>query len=155
MLSEKFGIISLLGPTADYNGTALVSDAFSMANYDEATILVSHKGGTTGLSALTVYNSTDAAQSGAAAIPFAYRRKTTGASAVWGDISYATSAGISTVATEDTIIEIFVRSSELADGKKFVHLQAAETVNDPVTGSIIAILGAPRFGGVSQPNCLA
>jgi hypothetical protein len=155
MLSERYAIVNLLGPTADYNGSALTSDAVSMENYDELTILLSHKGGTTGKSTLTVVASSDAAATGATAIPYAYRRKTTGASAVWGDISYALAAGIDTVPTEDTIIEIFVRSSELPDGKMFVHLGGAEGVNDPVTGSIVAILGKSRYGGVSQPNVLA
>lgn len=157
MLSEKFKIVSLLGPTADYNGTALTSDAVSLENYDELTILLSHKtaGTNTGKSTITLVASSDASGTGAVAIPFAYRRKTTGASSEWGAISAASAAGIDTVPNEDTIIEFFVKSSELPDGKTFVHLAGAEAVNDPVSGSIVAILGGSRYSGTSMPDPLA
>ena len=155
MFSEKNGIVSLLGPSADYNGSALTSDAVSLANYGCLTILLAHKGGTTGKSTITLNASTDASQGGAEAIPFRYRRKTTGASAVWGAISAATTAGIDTVPAEDTIIEIEVRSSDLPEGKYFVSLHGAEAVNDPVVGCVIAILSDSRYQGVSQPDCLS
>ena len=155
MLTEKFGVVSLLGPTADYNGSALVSDAVNMENYDELSILLAHKGGTTGKSTITIVASSDAAATGATAIPFAYRRKTTGASAVWSAIQAATAAGIDTVPGEDTLIEFFVKSSELPDGKPFVHLGGAEGVNDPVAGCIIAILGGSRYSGLTQPDALS
>lgn len=155
MLSEKNAIVSLLGPTADYNGSALTSDAVSMENYDELTILLCHKGGTTGLSQITLNASTNASQGSAEAIPFKYRRKTTGASAVWGAITAATAAGIATVAAEDTIIEIYVKSSELPETKMFVSLHGAETVNDPVAGAVIGILSSSRYSGTDQPDCLS
>lgn len=155
MFTEKNSVVSLLGPTPDYNGSALTSDAISMANGDELTILLAHKGGTTGLSTITLKASTNAAQGGAEAIPFRYRRKTTGASSVWGAISAASASGIATVATEDTIIEINVRSSELPEGKHFVTLHGAEGSDDPVTGCVIAILESARFKGTSIPDSLA
>ena len=155
MLTEKFSIVSLLGPTADYNGSALVSDAVNLKNYDKLTILVAHKGGTTGKSTLTLTASSDASQTGATAIPFRYRRKTTGASSVWSAVSAATSAGIDTVPAEDTLIEMEVRSSELPDGKTFVNVAGAEGVNDPVVGCIIAILSTARFQGATLPDSLS
>lgn len=150
MFTENHKVVSLLGPTADYNGSTLDSAAFSLANYELGTILLAHKGGTTGKSTLTVLASTSNAGAGATAIPFNYRRKTTGASAVWGAITAATAAGIDTVPAEDTQIEIFIHSAELPDGKYFVNLHCVEAVNDPVTGCIIAICSKPRYSAITN-----
>lgn len=155
MLTEKHAVISLLGPTADYNGSALTSDAFSLANFSEASIYLAHKGGTTGKSTITVNASTNVSQGSAVAIPFTYRRKTTGASSVWGAITAATAAGIDTVPAEDTLIEIFIKGDELPDGKPFISVHGAEAVNDPVAGGIIAVLSSPRYTGTTQPDSLA
>jgi hypothetical protein len=155
MFTEKNALLSLLGPTADGFAGTVDSDAFSMENFDEATIVVSHKGGTTGKSTLTVLASSDASGTGAAAVAFAYRRKTTGASSVWGAVSQATVSGIDTVPGEDTLIEIYVRSSELPDGKPFVNLHAVEAVNDPVTASVFAILSSARYAGTTLPDSLS
>ena len=57
--------------------------------------------------------------------------------------------------SEDTIIEIFVKSSDLPDGKPFVALKAVEAVDDPVSGSVIAVLAQSRFKGDSMPSALS
>lgn len=155
LLSEKCGVVSLLGPTADYNGSTIDSDAVNLKNYSEASFLVQHKGGSTGKSTLTVLAASDGSGTGATAIPFLYRRKTTGASSVWGAISVATAAGIDTVPAEDTVIEIFVKGDECPEGKPFVNIHAVESVNDPVVGAILAILTNPRFAGTTHPDALA
>ena len=126
-----------------------------MRNHNLATFLVSHKGGTTGKSTLTVQAATNTSGGSAAAVAFTYRRKTTGASEVYGDITSATTSGIDTVPTEDTIVEIFVKSSDLPDGKPFITLKAVEAVDDPVSGGVIAILGQQRFKGVGSPSVLS
>lgn len=155
MLTEKFGVVSLLGPTADYNGSTFDSDSINMKNYSDVSIFVSHKGGTTGKSTLTLLASAASDVSSTTALAFAYRRKTTGASAVWGAIQAATSAGIDTVPGEDTLIEIFVKSDALPDGKPFINIHGVEAVNDPVVGAIFAILGGSRYAGTNQPDCLS
>lgn len=155
MLTEHCGVVSLLGPTADYNGSALTSDAVNLGKAEALSIFVMHKGGTTGKSTLTVVASSDAAATGATAIPYMYRRKTTGASAVWGDAAEVAATGIETVPGEDTMIEIFVRSEDLPEGKPFVHLGGAEGANDPVVGAVFAVLHKPRFAGASQPDYLS
>lgn len=156
MFTERNKVVSLLGPTADYNATTLDSDSVSMANYHELTILLAHKGGTTGKSTITILTSALSNVSSTTAIPFNYRRKTTGASSVWGAITAATSAGIDTVPGEDTQIEIFIKSSELPDGKPFVNVHLVESVNDPVQGCITGILSSPRHASVAgMPDPLA
>lgn len=155
MFSESHKIVNLLSPTADFNGSAFTSPYVNMEHFNLLTVIFSHKGGTTGKSTLQLMAASDTSGTGATAVPFSYRRKTTGASDVYGDISAALAAGIDTVPTEDTIIELFVKSSDLPDGKPFVALKATEGVNDPVTGTAIAILGQSRFKGNAMPTALA
>ena len=155
MLTEKDLVVNLLSPKADRFDTGNTSPYVSLKNHNRLTVFVAHQGGTTGLSALTLKAASDTSGTGATAIAYSYRRKTTGASAVWGAITAATSAGISTVAAEDTLIELFVKSSDLPDGKPYVALVTVESVNDPVNGSAFAVLSEARFAGATQPNVLA
>lgn len=156
MLSESHKIVNLISPAADYNGSLVTSPYVSLKNHNLLTVILAHKGGTTGKSTLTLQAASTVGGSGAVAIPFTYRRKTTGASDVYGSIAAATAAGIDTVPTEDTIIELFVKSQDLPDGKPYVALVATEAVNDPVSGGAIAILGQQRFkGNTSSPSALS
>jgi hypothetical protein len=150
MLSESHKIVQLVSPAADYNAATVNSAYVSMKNHNLLTVIVAHKGGTTGKSTLTLSAASDTSGTGAAAIAFTYRRKTTGASDVYGAITAATTAGIDTVPAEDTLIELFVKSSDLPDGKPYVKLTLTEAVNDPVSGSAIAILGQQRYKGTSS-----
>lgn len=155
MLSEKELLVNLLSPKGDRFDTSNTSPYVSMKNHDKLTVVVAHQGGTTGKSTLQLKAASDSSGTGAAAIAFSYRRKTTGASSTWGAISAATSAGIDTVPGEDTLIELFVNSAGLPDGKPYVALVTTEAVNDPVNGSAIAILSDARFAGTSHPAVLS
>lgn len=155
MLSESHKIVNILSPQADRFAGTQTGVYVSLENHNLATFILSHKGGTTGKSTLTIQAASSNAGAGATAIPFSYRRKTTGASDTYGAISAATAAGIDTVPTEDTIIELFVKSSDLPDGKPFVTVKAVEAVDDPVGGSVVAILGQSRFKGVDSPSVLS
>ncbi len=156
MLSESHKIVNLVSPAADYNASTVTTAYVSLKNHNLLTIFVAHKGGTTGKSTITLNAASTTGGSGATAIPFTYRRKTTGASDVFGTISAALAAGIDTVPTEDTIIEIFVKSADLPVDKPYVNVVLTEAVNDPVSGSVIAILGQGRFkGNTSSPSVLS
>lgn len=155
MLSETHKIVNLVSPAADYNASLVNSPYVSMKNHNLLTVLVAHKGGTTGKSTITLNAASTSGGSGAVAIPFTYRRKTTGASDVYSAIAAATAAGIDTVPAEDTIIECFVKSSDLPDGKPYVNLTLTEVVNDPVSGSAIAILGQARYKSQSPVSVLS
>jgi hypothetical protein len=152
MLSEfEAKPIKALAPAADRWNTSPTSDSISLKNHNRLTFLVYQSGGTTGNATLTVLASTDAAQTGAEAVAFRYRKMTTGASDVLGSVTDATVAGFATTANEDSIYEIEVLSAELPDGKPWVHLLCTETTNDPVNGAVIALLSEPRYGGLTQP----
>jgi hypothetical protein len=146
--------IKALAPAADRWNTDPISDAITMANHNKLTFLVYQSGGTTGKATLTVLASTDASQTSPEAIPFRYRKMTTGASDVLGNVTNATAAGFDTTPNEDSIYEIEVLSAELPETKPWVHLKATESANDPVNGAVIALLSEPRFGGLTQPAAI-
>lgn len=155
MLSEKLHFAKGLAPAADRFNTNPPTDVYNLGLAEDITFIVAHAGGTTGKATITVEACDDVTPSNTTAIPFRYRRMTTGADDTMGDISVATAAGIDTVPTEDTLIEINVRASELTAGKPFVRLKLTEAVNDPVVGFVLAILGNPRYQGETQPSVLA
>lgn len=146
MLSEKFKLLKGLAPAADRFNTSPSTDRFNMENLDRITFLVYHQGGTTGVGTLTVEQHVAASSGTPVAIPFRYRRMTTGDSDTLGAISNAAAAGIDTVAAEDTIIEIEVSADALSAGYKFVSLKCAEAVNDPVNAVVIALGHSQRYG---------
>lgn len=155
MLSEYTAKpIKALAPAADRWNTDPITDAINMANFNRLTFLVYQSGGTTGNATLTVLASTDASQTSAEAIPFRYRKMTTGASDVLGSVTNATAAGFTTTANEDSIYEIEVLSSALPDTKPWVHLKVTEATNDPVNGCIIALVSESRYGGLTQATAI-
>lgn len=155
MLSEfEAKPIKALAPAADRWNTSPVTDSISMKNHNKLTFLVYQEGGTTGKATLTVLASTDASRTSEEAVTFRYRKMTTGASDVLGAVTAAAAAGFDTTAAEDSIYELEVLSSELPEGKPWVHLKATEAANDPVNGCVIALVSEPRFGGITQPAAI-
>lgn len=155
MLSEKIKFCKGLAPAADRFNSDPTTDWINTEGHSRLTFLVIHAGGTTGVATLTVNASAVAAGSSPTAIPFTYRRMTTGASDAQAAPAAATAEGISTVAAEDTIIEVEVNVAALPDGKTFVSLNCNETVDDPVTGCVLAILDGGRYKSLSPASALA
>jgi hypothetical protein len=155
MLSEFVAKpIKALAPAADRWNTSPTTDSISMANHDKLTFLVYQSGGTTGNATITMLASATSTPSGSTALPFRYRKMTTGASDVMGDVINATASGFTTTANEDAIYELEIDSSELPEGQPWVHLVCTEATNDPVNGCVIALLSEPRYGGLTQPAAI-
>jgi hypothetical protein len=146
--------IKALAPAADRWNTDPVTDSINLKNHNRLTFLVYQEGGTTGKATVTVLASSDDARTGAVALPFRYRKMTTGTSDTLGSVTAVADTGFDTTANQDSIYEIEVLSSELPDGKPWVHLKATEAANDPVNGCVIALLSGPRFGGLTQPAAI-
>lgn len=141
MQLEKKHIVNGLSPSADIFNTDPVSDVISMAQYQSGIALFSHKGGTTGKGTLKVQSCTDFSASSPTDLAFCYRKKTTGASDVWGALTLAPSTGVETVATEDTIYAIQLDADLLAGtGRDKLVVKLTETANDPVAGSLVFVL---------------
>lgn len=113
-------------------------------------------GTNTGTATITVLAASDASGTGAAAVPFKWRKKTAGvANSAFGAVTDATAAGFTTTANENTIYEIEVDASVLPDGKPFVALKPTETVNDPVTGAVLGLVTVPYYVGDGLPQASA
>jgi len=154
MLSEKYCVLSLLGPSADaFNGDPN-TDVINTENLEEVSFFVWHKGGTTGKATITVLAASSVTPSNTEAIAFTYRHKETGASDTWGAVTACASTGLSTVAKEDTLIEIMIKADELPAGKPFVCLNLNETVDDPVAACVL-VVAKPRYSAITQPSVLA
>lgn len=154
MLSEKLKFCKALAPAADRFNTNPVTDWINTKNAARLTFLVIHQGGTTGVGTFVANASAVAAGSSPTAIPYTYRRMTTGDSDTVAAPAAATAAGIPSVAAEDTIIEIEIDVSTLPDGKPFVSLTCTETVNDPVNACVIAILDGTRYKSLTPPSAI-
>jgi hypothetical protein len=157
MLSEKFAVINCLSPRADRYDTNPAGDYINGKYFDRVEFFLSQTtaGTNTGTAAITVLAASTDSGTGAEAVPFRYRKKTTGASAVWGAITDATTAGFTTTANEDTVYEIEVDVTSLPETKPFLTLKITESVNDPVTASVLALGVCARYQATSMPDPLS
>lgn len=162
MLSEHIKPLKGLAPAADRFNTGPGTDWFNTKLHEEITFIVYHQGGTTGKAKLQVEMASDASGTGATAVPFSYRRMTTGDSDALGSIGAATAAdGIETVPGEDTLIEVNINCRALPDeAKTFVRLKTTETADDPVNACIFAFGHGPlgrsaRYVSNVSPTALA
>lgn len=138
----------VLPPVADAFSGTVVSDYINMKHWQAVRFLVVKGVGTTGTSTITVLRASAANGTGAEAIPFKYRR--IAADRTLGALTDATAAGFTTTAGSEDSYEIFVDTAleGMADSgaKTFVAVSAAEVVDSPVAGTIIAILEGARSG---------
>lgn len=156
MLSEKVKILKGLAPKADRFDTNPATDVLSMANGEMITFIVAHQGGTTGNAKIQLEACDNVTPSNSQAIPFRYRKLTTGDSDTIGNITeVAAATGVTTVGAEDTIYECSVKAEELPAGYPFVRCKLTEVTNDPVNGVVIALLSGLRHKGLNQPTAIA
>lgn len=114
-------------------------------------------GTNTGTATVTVLAASDSSGTGATAVPFRYRKKTSGVSSdAFGAVTEVTATGFTTTANEDTIYEIELEVARgLIEGKPWVALKLTETVNDPVTGSVMGMIDGVRNQGQNAPSALS
>jgi len=157
MLSETFAIVNSHSARADRYDTNPTGDYLNAGRFEKISFLLSQAsaGTNTGTAVVTVLAASTDAGANAEAVAFRYRKKTTGASAVWGSVIEVAAAGFTTTANEDTIYEIEVPHDGLPDGKPFVALRLTEGVNDPVTACVIAVGVGVRYQGLAQPDALS
>lgn len=140
-----------INAVADAFAGTVYSDVLNM-NAHNKILFIAHWGvGATGTSTFTVQACDDTTPSNRSAIPFRYR-VTVGAAAP-GAITDATSAGFTSTAGSNQIIEIEVDAASLtASGYGYVQLKAVEVVASPRLGGILAIALEPRHAGKTQAS---
>lgn len=152
---EKNKFISGLSPSSDVIAGGVSSDVVLARNYEKVLFILALKtaGTNTGVGAITIRATAANTTTSPTAIPFKYAKLVAGGEGQ-GAITAATAAGFSSVANEDAVYLIEVDPRDLPDDKPYVHLNAAESVNDPLLGMCLIELIEARYG-VLQGNVLS
>jgi hypothetical protein len=152
-IGEGQGHYVLAHAPVSINAGAVTSDAFKMANYTHASIIVS--AGVTGAAAtLTLKENTAADGTGATAIGYSYYAETTAGGDTLGARTTVGAAGhaMSTSNGQFTIIEI--DATDLSDGSEWltVHLSAPGAAMLVCIG---VVLSGARYAEVESPTAIA
>ncbi len=137
-----------LDPVADAFSGTVYSDIIEVGGQGIAFLV--YKGvGATGTSTLTVEACDDVSASNSAAVVFWYKRIAT-TDAGW---TAATTSGFTTTAgSSDMYLIAAPKDAFASTGYKYGRLKAAESVDSPVLGGIVAIVYGLRYG--PQPASL-
>ena len=144
-LMSELHLVKGLDPVADaFAGASVYSDVVNMEGFHNCLFIVHTGVGATGTSTFTVQACDDVTPSNRTAIAFHYREITTGDTE--GAITAATDTGFVCTAGSSKILAIEVESQALAaSGYGYVQLKAAESVDSPVLGGILIVMGNPRY----------
>lgn len=138
-----------LAPVADAFSVSATSDVVSMKHHNRVRFLVLWGVGATGTSTITVEACDDTTPSNTSAIAFHYRVTVAGAAP--GAITAATSAGFTTTAGSNQIIEVEVPAENLAaSGYSYVRIKTTEVVDGAVLGGILIEMLEPAYPGATQ-----
>jgi len=137
----------------DIDAGAQTSDAFKMANYSHATIIIA-LGVTGAASTVTVKENTDASGSGATAIAFSYYSEETAAGDTTSARTAATSSGFATSTNDGVFYIIELNAEDLSDGSEWVTVHMSDP-GSATFASIGVILSGARYAEVEAPTAIA
>ena len=140
LMLEELKFAKGLDPVADaFSGATVYSDVYSMRDHGRIIFVIYACVGATGTSTLTVEACDDVVPTTVSAIAFWSRQILTGdTDAAW---VRRAAAGFVTTAGSSKIILCEADAKDLPSQYGFIRLKAAESVDSPVLGSIMAILG--------------
>lgn len=152
MLSEKVKFVQCLAPLADVFDGDPAGLGVNTKLYEKVLFHLNKGAGATGTATITVEKCSDSAGTGATAIAFKYRKSTT--NDTFGDLTAVSASGVATTAgaSQQYLIEVDGRDTD--DTLPFVRVQLTEVVDDPCTGSLIAICYEPRYIQANMPTAL-
>ncbi len=143
-MRELYHIVNGLPPAADAFTGTVYSDIISMKNFEHISFIIHGGTGATGTSVITVEACDDVSGSNVSALPFVYQECVSGDT--FGSITKAATTGFTTTAASNKMHKIDIDADVLAaSGYGYIRLKAVESVNDPVTCGILAILTEPRY----------
>jgi hypothetical protein len=146
---EEVKVIPLVAPKADLYATSVTTPEINAGKYGKVTFVIDQitAGTNTGDAVVTIEACSDVSGTGAEAIPFTYfANESAGSSDDLGARQTATAAGFTTTANKTAMYFCEVDGAALPAGKNFVRLKATEDTNDPVTGSIFALVQGRYVG---------
>ncbi len=132
-----------IDPVADAFAGTVRSDVYAMRDHKTMLFLVYSGVGVTGTSTITVNSCDDIVPTTRTAIAFNSRDILT--DDVQGAITARAAAGYIPAAGSSKITLIEVDADDLIDGDAFVEVALVESVNSPVVGSVLAIMGDGRY----------
>ncbi len=150
-VAENAHVVNILNPV-DINGSAQVSDYFSMALYAHCSILLT-LGVTGAASTVTVEESDDNAGSDENAIAFAYYAEETAGGDTLGARTAATATGFATSTNDGIIYVIEIDADQLTDGYPYLVLK----MSDPAAATLasaVAVLTNPRYAQAVTPTAI-
>lgn len=143
LLMEQLHFVKGLDPVADAFSGTVASDVVDMSGWYKCLFVVYVGVGTTGTSTFTVEACDDTTPSNTSAI--AYQSRMILSSDTEGAITARASTGFIPTAGSSKILLFEVDANDLAaSGYRYVRLKAVESVNDPVLGGILVILGEAK-----------
>lgn len=151
VVAEQGHVVLLVAPV-DFTG-GKTAQAFSMANYQHASILIGLgvQGGAG--TKILVNQCTDHTGANPVAIPFAiYTQETAGASHdVLSARTQVAAAGYTPSANSGIFYVIELDANELADGSPYVQVQFTNGANSDI-GAMFAVLTGARFAEMQSPT---
>ena len=151
VVAEQGHVVLLVAPV-DFTG-GKTAQAFSMANYQHASILIGLgiQGGAG--TKILVNQCTDHTGANPVAIPFAiYKQETAGAANdVLGARTQVAAAGYTPSGNSGIFYVIELDANELADGSPYVQVQFTNGANSDI-GAMAAVLTGARFAEMQSPT---
>ena len=140
--------ITLITPSADAFAGTVTSNVVNMRDNTHLTAYLYRGATASGTSTITCQSSATSAGSSATAIPFRRREGTVSTQDGYGDEVNVTSAGYTTTAEKDNIIDVIeINASDMDGTDGYVSIKSVEVVDHPITGGIIGILSGSRQKG--------
>lgn len=159
-LSEQGHVVNIL-PPVDVTGGKVGCQAFSMANYQHATILVQIGVSAAAFTKIIVSAGSATAAigavvTGAVALPFTiYTQETAGADKdVLSAKTAVLAAGYTPSAADGIFYAIEIDATELPDGKPWVQLSMTNGANSVIASAVVILSGA-RFSNAQSATVTA
>lgn len=138
MLIYEIDTVLAVEPKADGLAGSVAAPCVNMENVEDLAALVAIGAGGTGTAKLQVEACAASDGSGNEAIPFKYKKSTSGDS--FTAVADATAAdGVTTTAGTNDQYMLGVRAGQLPIGKPWVRVISTEVANDPVVAAITYI----------------
>jgi len=149
-------IHTLLVPVSINGGKS--GDVINLENYNHASIVIAVGAVASGTSKLTLEYCDDNTPTTDTAMAFNYRKMTDGAGATdtWGDLTAATSSGI-TIDTANTTYLIEIDAAEVMSASSGSCSRLQVELSDPSGADymcVIAILTEPRYAKGTPVTCI-
>jgi len=151
-LTETIKIVAGLGAVG-LTGSTHLCDAVSMENYAHFTAIV-QIGANAGASDITLCDMSAANSSAIGYIGFNYRQSSTGPDDALGNLTAATTDGISMSSADNCMTVIELDASELDDGKPWVAVNTADP-SAATFASVTYLLSGARYKQNVPPTAIA